>query len=270
MNDLKLIAEKSIFFLDLDGTIYLGNEIFSGVIELLDLLRMKDKKFYFLSNNSSYSTKDYVKKLNNLDINVDSENIILSQHPTIAYLKSKNFKKIFLLGTQSLKEEFLEHGFILTPDNPEIVVLAFDKELTYERLVIASNLLQQNTPYIATHLDNRCPTEDGYIPDAGGIASLLHKTVERMPRVFGKPNKEMILYKLKEISANPEDAVYYDENRQFARVQIGIRRGDHCPKTTFEYFRGDKDWFLHQVLVDGFEEMNLYGDMTSLIEFEND
>jgi len=73
------------------------------------------------------------------------------------------------------EEEFREEGFILTEEKPEILVLAFDKELTYARLELASKFLQQNIPYIATHLDDRCPTEEGFIPDAGGIASLLKK-----------------------------------------------------------------------------------------------
>jgi len=125
------------------------------------------------------------------------ENIILSQHPTISYLKKNNYTTVFLLGNESLKKEFIEEGFALSESNPEIIVLAFDQELTYNRLEKASYLLQKGLPYIATHLDDKCPTEDGFIPDAGGIAALLYKTTERMPVVFGKPNKEMLLFKLR-------------------------------------------------------------------------
>ena len=87
-----------------------------------------------------------------------------------------------------LKEEFIEEGFFLTDVNPDVIVLAFDQDLTYKKLTIASYLLQEGKPYVATHLDDRCPTEKGFIPDAGGIASLLFKTTDRMPQVFGKPN----------------------------------------------------------------------------------
>ena len=216
------LTKKQVLFFDLDGTTYLGDTLFNGVQELIKILRKQQKNFYFLSNNSSISTEDYLKKLNKFELNIDQNNIILSQHPTINYLKKHNFKNIFLLGTQSLKTEFSNEGFILTEDNPEILVLAFDQELTYERLVKASYLLQKkNFPYIATHLDNRCPTENGYIPDAGGIAALLFKATKRMPKVFGKPSKEMLFFKLNQLDLSPKSAVIFGD-RLYTDIKMGI------------------------------------------------
>ncbi len=224
-HNLSELTEKLVYFFDLDGTIYLGNKLFEGVLDLIEILRIKKKKFYFLSNNSSKSTTDYLKKLNNFNLDVSRENIILSQHPTIDYLKKNNYKKIFLMGTQSLKEEFRQEGFDLTEEDPEILVLAFDQELTYDRLVKASYLLQkEDFPYIATHLDNRCPTEVGYIPDAGGIAALLYKATERSPRVFGKPNKEMLLFKLEQLGISPKNAVMFGD-RLYTDIIMGINAG---------------------------------------------
>lgn len=223
--DLFELTEKKVYFFDLDGTIYLGNKLFEGVIDLIELLRNKGKHFFFLSNNSSLSTNDYLKKLNNFNLKITRENIILSQHPTIVYLKKNEFKKIFLMGTRSLKEEFKQEGFELTEKDPEILVLAFDKELTYERLVkVTQLLLKDNFPYIATHLDNRCPTEKGYIPDAGGIAALLNKATERMPKVFGKPNKEMLLFKLEKLSVSPKDAIMFGD-RLYTDIKMGKKAG---------------------------------------------
>ena len=218
------LREKKAFFFDLDGTLYLGNKIFDGVHDLIKLLKEKNKLFYFLSNNSSKSTSDYLLKLKKLNLDATRENIILSQHPTIDYLKSEGCKKIFLMGTKSLKDEFKQEGFELTESDPEMLVLGFDQELTYDRLVKASEFLQDDIPYIATHLDDRCPTEDGYIPDAGGMAALLYKTAERMPRVFGKPNKEMILFKLQQTGISPEDAVMFGD-RLYTDMKMGINAG---------------------------------------------
>lgn len=219
------LTTKQVYFFDLDGTIYLGNKLFKGVVELIELLRIKEKKIFFLSNNSSKSTEDYLKKLNKFNLNITRDNIILSQHPTIEYLKKNNFENIFLLGTQSLKNEFRKEGFELTEDDPEILVLAFDQELTYERLVKAAYILQkEDFPYIATHLDNRCPTEDGYIPDAGGIAALLYKATERMPKVLGKPNKEMLLFKLDQLGILPKNSVMFGD-RLYTDIKMGKEAG---------------------------------------------
>ncbi|MHA1487814.1 MAG: HAD-IIA family hydrolase, partial [Promethearchaeota archaeon] len=107
----KSIAElrrKKVFFFDLDGTIYLGNKLFDGVIELIETLKEQGKRNFFLSNNSSKSTSDYLKKLNKLNMNATRKNLILSQHPTVSYLKKNNYNTVFLLGNGSLKKEFIE------------------------------------------------------------------------------------------------------------------------------------------------------------------
>jgi len=219
------LTTKQVYFFDLDGTIYLGDKLFQGVPKLLEILRKEKKDFFFLSNNSSKSTEDYLKKLNKFNLNITKDNLILSQHPTIEYLKKNKFKKIFLLGTQSLKKEFKNEGFNLTENDPEILVLAFDQELTYDRLVKAAYLLQnKDFPYIATHLDNRCPTENGFIPDAGGIAALLYKATERMPKVFGKPNKEMLLFKLNQLGTAPKNAVIFGD-RLYTDIEMGKQVG---------------------------------------------
>ncbi len=226
-NDSNLyeLTTKQVYFFDLDGTLYLGNKLFNGVVDLIDLLKRKKKDFFFLSNNSSKSTIDYIKKLNKFNLNITLKNLILSQHPTIDYLKNNNYEKVFLMGTQSLKDEFKKEGFELTEDNPEILVLAFDQELTYRRLEKAAYFLQnKNFPYIATHLDNRCPTEEGYIPDAGGIAALLYKTTERKPRVFGKPNKEMLLFKLEQLRIPPKEAIMFGD-RLYTDIKMGKEAG---------------------------------------------
>lgn len=221
---LSELKQKQVYFFDLDGTIYLGNKLFDSVLDLVNLLRRRKKNFYFLSNNSSLSTEDYLKKLNKFKLDVTIDNIILSQHPTIAYLKEKKYKKIFLMGTTSLKTEFEQEGFELTEEDPEILVLAFDQELTYNRLVKATKYLLNDIPYIATHPDDRCPTEDGYIPDAGGIAALLYRATYRMPSVSGKPNKEMLLFKLLQLDISPKEAVIFGD-RLYTDIRMGIEAG---------------------------------------------
>lgn len=218
------LEKKKVYFFDLDGTIYLGDNLIRGATELVEKLNQEKIPFFFLSNNSSKSTKDYFKKLNDLNLNITYDNLILSQHPTLDYLKSENYERIYLLGTDSLKREFKQEGFILSDKNPEIIVLAFDQELTYEKLLKASYMLQQGLPYIATHLDDRCPTEKGYIPDAGGIAALLFKATERMPRVFGKPNKEMLLFKLQKLRIPAEDAIIFGD-RLYTDIKMGVNAG---------------------------------------------
>jgi len=230
----ELLKNKKVYFFDLDGTLYLEDLLFEGILNLINKLKSLDKKIFFLSNNSSISTKEYLLKLEKLGLDINIENIILSTHPTIQYLKKKKVKKIYLLGTKSLQSEFIDEGFEITDKDPEIVVLGFDKELTYEKLVKVSYFLQDNLPYIATHPDKVCPTRKGYIPDAGAIISLLYEATGKKPKIFGKPNKEMLLFKLRELKISPKDAVIVGD-----RLYTDIRMGKEAGVTTICVFSGE-------------------------------
>jgi len=144
----KSIAElrrKKVFFFDLDGTLYLGNKLFEGVIEIIKALQEHGKRYFFLSNNSSKSTSDYLKKLNKLSLKATRENIILSQHPTISYLKKNNYTTVFLLGNESLKKEFIEEGFALSESNPDIYS---KKGFRISLLIWTINALQRMDLYL--------------------------------------------------------------------------------------------------------------------------
>ncbi len=230
----EVLRDKKVFFFDLDGTLYLEDILFEGIHELIKILKSLEKKVFFLSNNSSISTKEYLLKLKKLGLDANIENVIISTHPTIQYLKEKNFRKMYLLGTKSLQSEFIESGFEITDTDPEILVLGFDKELTYEKLVKAAYFLQDGLPYIATHPDKVCPTKKGYIPDTGSIISLLYEATGKKPKIFGKPNKEMLLFKLRKLGLSPKDAAIVGD-----RLYTDIRMGKEAGVTTICVLSGE-------------------------------
>ena len=100
--------------------------------------------------------------------------------------------RIYLLGTPGLETEFAAHGFVLTDADPDYVVLGFDMTLTYEKLVTGCDLIRGGVPFIATHPDLNCPTESGYIPDCGAMTALITASTGVLPKVIGKPNREII------------------------------------------------------------------------------
>jgi choline kinase len=113
-------------FLDLDGTVYVGDDIVSGACEAIFRMREKGINVYFLSNNSSKSKTDYVKKLALMGIPVVEEEIILSSDAVLSYLLSKQVQTVHVLGTESLKKIFLEAGFLIDTLDPEFVVIGYD------------------------------------------------------------------------------------------------------------------------------------------------
>ena len=190
----KNIKDVNCFLLDMDGTIYLGNNLIDGVKEFLEELEAQNKRYIFMTNNSSKSKTTYVEKLKKLGINCDIDNIFTSGEATAIYLtEDKPNPKVFLLGTKDLEDEFVNHGIILvndTDEKPDFVVLGFDTTLTYNKIWKACDYLREGVSYIATHPDLNCPLEGGkYMPDTGSMIKMIEASTGKLPYIIGKPNK---------------------------------------------------------------------------------
>ncbi|MGY8699450.1 MAG: HAD-IIA family hydrolase, partial [Candidatus Poseidoniales archaeon] len=144
-------------FLDLDGTIYLGNNLIEGALEFLDRCDERGVKRYFLSNNSSRSVKQYVKKLHAFGIPAVEDDVLLSTHDLLAWLKSNSITKTWLIGTEGMREMLEEKGIETRSEQPEYVVLGYDTEIDYEKLSKASIFLHAGVPLVASHPDMVCP-----------------------------------------------------------------------------------------------------------------
>ena len=154
-------------FLDLDGTIYLGDGLIDGALEFLGRLEERGIRRYFLSNNSSKSVEQYLDKLRSLGIDADEDEVLLSTHDLISWLIKKEVTNTFLVGTEGMRSMLVERGIDVWSDEPEFVVLGYDTEITYEKLATASIHLHRGVPMVASHPDIVCPSPDGGLPDTG-------------------------------------------------------------------------------------------------------
>ncbi len=194
---MQKIEQVKCFLLDMDGTIYLGNNLIDGAKEFIEMLRKSNREFFFFTNNSSKNPSDYVDKLSKLDIKMSLDRIITSGDVTSSYiLNHKKDPLVYLLGTPSLEKQFVEKGIRLTADKTkdiDFLVLGFDTTLEYKKLWDAHDLILKGIPYIATNPDYVCPLADGKsMPDCGAMISLLKTSTGREPLVIGKPNTLMI------------------------------------------------------------------------------
>lgn len=203
-----IFQNKKIVFLDMDGTIYLGEKLIQGTENFLSTLRKKGIKYYYLSNNSSRSKADYVSKLKHLGIPATTEEIILSTDGVIDFLHSRKTEKTYVVGTQSMKDMFIQAGIEVDSQNPDYIVLGFDTELDYGKIRTAALFLQRGIPMLATHKDLVCPTQDGPIPDVGAMLALFEKATGKTPeKIFGKPNTEMLDYIIKRHKTTADELV---------------------------------------------------------------
>ena len=191
MSNLK---QKKLFLLDMDGTIYIVNELFDGTLDFLDYVKKIGGKYMFLTNNSSKSVDKYIEKLGSLGISAEKEDFLTTTDATILYLNEKNYKKIYALGTASFKEQLREAGFNITDkleDDIDLLCMGFDTELTFSKLEDACILLGRGVDYIATNPDWVCPTWYGYVPDCGSVAEMIYNATKKRPKFIGKPQPDM-------------------------------------------------------------------------------
>ncbi len=186
--------------LDMDGTIYMGSRLFPFTKDFLQELTDNGIGYSFLTNNPTRSRADYLKKLEKLGIEATPDRMYTTAVATIEYLKAKmpQVKSIFATGTPSMIKEFEEAGYRMTAidpsDMPDLLLVAFDTTLTYERLCHAAWLASQGVPYIATNPDRVCPTDQPTVlVDCGSLCKCIEYATGRCPDlVIGKPNPDML------------------------------------------------------------------------------
>lgn len=194
MQATEKLKQTRCFLMDMDGTIYLGDQLLPGAGEWLNLLEAHQVDYYFLTNNSSRSRVEYAEKLNGFGLAVPEERIFTSGEATAIYLnKHYPSTSLYVVGTPPLMAEFQRHGYVLTEDDPDVVVLGFDTTLTYDKLWKLCDQVVMGKPYIATHPDINCPTPGGFKPDIGAMIELVATSTGRRPDVIvGKPNAPIV------------------------------------------------------------------------------
>lgn len=194
------------FVLDMDGTIYLGDKLFDFTPDFLDTVKSCGKDFIFFTNNSSKNAKAYLEKLKKMGIFVSADKMLISNHVIIKHIK-ENYpgKSAYVVGTPLLEEDFRLSGIRLAKEDADLVVLGFDTTLTYEKLVMACNLVRSGKPLLGVNPDFNCPVENGFIPDCGSMAALIRASTGVTPEFFGKPSRHTLDYILEKTDCKEEE-----------------------------------------------------------------
>ena len=184
-----------MFVFDLDGTLYLGDEILPGAHEIIEALDKAGICYIYLTNNSSRAAADYVTRLERMGFPCTKANVMSSSMATAEYLK-ENYpcQDVYLVGTDALYDVLKAGGLPLSDTDPGVVCVGFDTQLTYDKLNKATHFLRRGAAFVAANPDCTCPMpNDEVLPDCGGICALLTACTGREPFYIGKPNPQMLL-----------------------------------------------------------------------------
>lgn len=219
------LKKKRLYLLDMDGTIYNEDQIFDGTLEFLAEIKRRGGEYIFITNNSSRSVEDYVKKVRGMGIQADHENFYTSSQATAMYLQENHpGQVVYCMGTRSLVEELRGEGIevVTKPDDRATVVLiGFDTENTSEKIRNTCIMLGRDVTYLATNPDLVCPVSFGYIPDCGSMSIMLKNATGKEPFFIGKPEPIMVNGVLKKRNRRPEEAVIVGD-RLYTDIKTGV------------------------------------------------
>jgi len=225
---IDILKDKELYIFDMDGTIYLGTEVFDFAINFINNLRKSGKKVLFFTNNATRSDATYIEKLTRLGFSPTADEIMTSGDVTAVYLNNhRKNQSVYLVGTDDLYDDFCKKGINLVDGDAEkadIVVTSFDLDLNYYKLNNACRLIRGGAEFLSTHPDFNCPTEKGPIPDSGATTAYITAATGAVPRYFGKPYRETI-DTISEYTGIPLEKMCIFGDRLYTDIALGKRYG---------------------------------------------
>ena len=227
------LQKIKLFLMDMDGTVYLGPQKIPGAFEALETLRQNGRRICFLTNNSSRSQDQYVEHIKRYDFEASADEVFTSSMATCGYLRRHYPNaRVYALATPRVRDEMRRLGVDVIEGEPsapaqypDVVVVAFDTTLTYDRLYAACRYIHAGAKYVATHPDNFCPALECNMPDMGGFIAIIQKTLDVLPDVIvGKPYPPMAQAVADKFGLSPDEIAMVGD-RLYTDVRFGVDNG---------------------------------------------
>ena len=219
---------KKLFLLDMDGTLYLGDNLFPRTREFLRQIRAQGAQYLFATNNSSRGVAAYVERMRGFGVDAVEGDFLTSVDALIWYLRGKyDDALIYAFGTRTFREQLAGAGFRVTDHLEEgisLLVCGFDRELTFQKLEDACILLSHGVDFLATNPDWVCPTPWGSVPDCGSVCEMLYRATGRQPKFIGKPEPYMALLSMERCGCTREETVLVGD-RIYTDIACGVNSG---------------------------------------------
>ena len=192
-----LVRRSDQLILDLDGTIWLGDEPVPGSAEAVKALRDEGKRLAFVTNNPRLPGEDYVRKLWRLGIRASLGDVVTSgaamQH---LLADTRQGATAFVIGTQALFDNVTAAGVRVVNNTDlasraEVVVVGGTEDVTYADLRDAALAVQRGAELLATGRDPTYPMPDGAWPGTGAIVAAVEIATGKRAAIVGKPEAHL-------------------------------------------------------------------------------
>jgi 4-nitrophenyl phosphatase len=192
-----MLGTQRGFIMDLDGTLYRGNQLLPYAVEFVNAIRDRGLPILFMTNNSTRRPEEVSRHLQQMGIPSYSHEVFTTSQATVRYLNEQNRgKQVFCIGENGLTSILEDAGYILSEQDVNYVVQGLDRQFTYSTLQTAVNLIRSGAQSILTNPDVLLPSDTAFLPGAGTIAAAIRIAAGQEPMIIGKPSVLMMNYAL--------------------------------------------------------------------------
>ncbi|MGM8365194.1 TIGR01457 family HAD-type hydrolase [Virgibacillus sp. W0181] len=213
------------YLIDLDGTMYRGNERIEAAAEFIEHLNTNNIPYLFVTNNSAYTRSFISDKLNKMKIPSSPAHVFTSSNATASFIKQRKEKaRCFVIGEEGLVRALQDENLTVVEEDCDFVVTGIDRYITYEKLAKACIEIRNGAKFISTNSDTAIPTERGLLPGNGALTSVITVSTGVQPTFIGKPESIIMEEAVLQLKMKKEDIIMVGDN-YYTDIQAGIRAG---------------------------------------------
>lgn len=213
------------YVIDLDGTMYSGNNNIDGAREFISYLQEKNIPYIFLTNNATRTKKQAKEHMLNLGFkNIKEDDFFTSAIAAAKYV-SKNFleKKCFVIGEDGLLEALNEEHFEFVEDRADFVFVGLDRKADYKKYSQAIHNILNGSKFIATNVDRLLPNNGKFDAGNGAAVAMIEYATNIKSEKIGKPYPIILDILMSEYNLEKNDLILIGDN-----LETDIKLGYDC------------------------------------------
>jgi 4-nitrophenyl phosphatase len=183
------ITDIQALIIDMDGVLWRDDQPIGDLPKIFQIIESQPIKALLATNNSTRSIDQYLEKLRSFGVTLQPWQLINSSQATAKYLRDQypECDSVYIIGEAGLFNALDQMGFYHSEENPQVVVVGMDRQLSYHKLTQATLLIRSGLPFIATNPDKTFPIPAGLAPGTGSLLAALEAATDQKPYVIGKP-----------------------------------------------------------------------------------
>ena len=189
-----LLAAYDHVLLDLDGCVWVSEELTPHAEEALSLLRAAGKTITFVTNDAARAPEEYVRTLWSLGVKASLGEVV-TVGSAIQFVLAQRGPSIptYVIGSPAIHRHVADAGQRIVnhtdrAPRAELVVVAAHGQLSYDELRIATQAVLSGAEMLSAGRDRTYPTADGPFPGTGLVIAGLEYATGRASRNAGKPD----------------------------------------------------------------------------------